>query len=311
LLLTLIRGSGATGLGGMKPRNGNIIRPMLRFSREEILAYLAQRGETHCEDETNTENYALRNRVRNELMPMLKSFNPAIAESLCKTAELLAQDEVLLLQMANEAEQVISQGEGLCRDLLAALPLPVGTRIVRKRLLALCGNVSNADIRRVLALTRAQTGTVIELASGFSAWTDAQTLFAGVYPDVLQYEVPFVLDGETLTPRGTWMSERVNTWQKPLDGFEAFLDFDKLPEHLVIRARREGDRFYPLGAPGEKKLSDVLTDRKIAKERRDMPLLCGGNDVYFAAGLTVSERVKVTPDTREILHIICYRGTVD
>ncbi|MDP3446964.1 MAG: tRNA lysidine(34) synthetase TilS [Eubacteriales bacterium] len=311
LLLNLIRGSGTTGLGGMKLRNGNIVRPMLFISRGEILTYLSQKGETYCEDETNAENTAVRNRVRNELVPMLKRFNPAIAESLCKTAELLAEDEALLSMLADDAEETISLGKGLCRDRLAALPLPIGSRIVRKRLLALCGNVSNADVRRVFALTSAKTGTVIELTGGFSAWTDAQTLFVGAYPDVLQYEVPFVLNGETVTPHGAWMSERVSSWKKPEDGFEAFLDFDKLPKHLVVRSRREGDRFFPLGAPGEKKLSDVLTDRKIAKERRDLPLLCGGNEVYYAAGLTVSERARVTPDTREILHIICYRGTGD
>ena len=80
---------------------------------------------------------------------------------------------------------------------------------------------------------------------------------------------------------------------------------------MVVRSRKDGDRFYPLGAPGERKLSDVLTDKKIAKEKRDLPLLCAGSEVYFACGLTLSEHVKVTPDTREILHIICNRGTRD
>ncbi len=311
MLLNLIRGSGTTGLGGMKPRNGSIIRPMLHVSRADVLAFLAESGETYCQDETNAENTAARNRIRNELLPLLATYNPAISESLCKTADLLAQDETLLSHLANEAEQTIALGIGLERKALAALPLPIGSRIVRKRLLALSGNVSEADIRRVLALADAQTGTVIELGSGFSAWTDAQALFAGIYPDVLQYEVPFMLDGETVTPRGTWKSERVNSWRLPEDGFEAFLDLDKLPRDLVVRSRREGDRFTPLGAPGEKKLSDVLTDKKIAKERRDIPLLCAGNEVYYACGLTVSEHAKITADTRGILHIICNRGTRD
>ncbi|MBA4347391.1 MAG: hypothetical protein C0413_00860, partial [Clostridiales bacterium] len=201
--------------------------------------------------------------------------------------------------------------EGWKRDALLELPVPIATRIVRKRLISLAGQVSEADIRRVLELAGAKTGTVIELSGGFSAWTDAQVLFAGIYPEVLQYEVPFILSGETITPRGTWFSERVSTWQLPESGFEAFLDLEKLPKDLVIRSRREGDRFYPLGAPGERKLSDVLTDKKIAKEKRDLPLLCAGTEVYYACGLTISERAKVTPDTREILHIICNRGTRD
>jgi len=311
VLMNLIRGSGTTGLGGMKPRNGNIIRPMLKVSREEILAFLTETGEMHCEDETNAENAATRNRIRNELLPILETFNPAIAQSLCKTAELLAQDEAYLTQLADEAEEKIALGEGWKRDALLELPVPIATRIVRKRLISLAGQVSEADIRRVLELLGARTGTVIELSGGFSAWTDAQALFAGIYPDVLQYQVPFVIGGETITPYGTWTSEFTESWHIPKDGFEAFLDWAKLPKELVVRSRDAGDRFYPLGSPGERKLSDVLTDKKIAKEKRDLPLLCAGNEVYYACGLTISEHAKVTPDTREILHIICNRGTRD
>ena len=308
-LLNLIRGSGTTGLGGMKPRNGSIIRPMLRVGRDEILAFLAESGEAYCEDETNAENFATRNRIRNELLPMLRAINPAIAQTLTKTAELLDQDEALLGQLAKEAEEKVARGDGLDRAALDKLPPPIASRIVRKRLFQSIGSVSEADIRRVLALKSARTGTMIELSGGTSAWIDAEALYVGAYPETLDFAVPFVIDGETATPRGTWHSERADTWRMPKDGFEAFLDLGKLPDGLFVRTRRDGDRFYPLGAPGEKKLSDVLTDKKIAKERRDIPLLCAGNQVYFACGLTISEHAKVTQETREILHIICNRGT--
>ena len=311
LLLNLIRGSGTTGLGGMKPKNGSIIRPMLYVSRDEILAFLAEQDEAYCEDESNAENTATRNRIRNELMPMLRTMNPAIAQTLCKTAELLNQDEALLGQLADEAEKEILLVDGLNRKQLSELPRPIASRIVRKRLFHLIGAVSEADIRRVLALANAQTGTAIELAGGYSAWVDSQALFVGIYPETMDFEVPFVIGGETATPRGTWHSERTDTWHLPKDGFEAFLDLEKLPGDLVVRSRRDGDRLYPLGAPGEKKLGDVLTDKKIAKERRDIPLLCSGNQVYFACGLTISEHAKVTPGTQKILHIICNRGTMD
>jgi len=311
LLMNLMRGSGTTGLGGMKRRNGSIIRPMLQISRDEILAFLAEANEGYCEDETNAENTATRNRIRNELLPMLATYNPAIAQTLCKTAELLAQDDAYLTCLAEEADQTIANGDGWNREQLAALPLPIASRIVRKRVLSLAGRVSEADIRRVLELSDAKTGTVIELTDGYSAWTDAQTLLIGRYPDVLQYEVPFVISGETFAPYGKWTSAFTDRWHMPNDGFEAFLDWEKLPKNLVVRSRQAGDRFYPLGAPGERKLSDVLTDKKIPKEKRDLPLLCAGNEVYYACGLTISEHAKVTPDTREILHIICNRGTRD
>ncbi len=311
LLLHLIRGSGLTGLCGMQPRNGAVIRPLLGVSREEIMSFLHESGEAYCEDETNADNAALRNRVRHELMPALRTYNPAIAQTLGKTAELIARDEALLTSLANEAEEVISLGEGLDRRALCEMEEPIASRIVRKRIYTACGMVTEADIRRVLALLPAQTGTEIELHGRVSAWTDAQVLRIGEHPDTAEYKVPFVPEGETVTPRGTFISGRASNWKKPENGYEAYLDLEKLPKDLVVRSRREGDRFYPLGAPGERKLSDVLTDKKIAKEMRDMPLLCHENEVYYAAGLTISQRAKVTPDTREILHIICNRGTRD
>lgn len=303
VLLHLLRGSGTGGLGGMKPRNGRIVRPLLQTTRAEILAYLAERNARYCEDETNARNDAARNRIRNELLPMLTSYNPAISEALCRTAALCAEDDALLERLANEAEESIQQDGGLNREQLAALPLALKSRLVRRRIFALDNTVSEPDIRRVLALSEAKTGTAIELSGGYHAWTNATTLFLGRYPEPLDYCVAFVPEGETITPRGVLHSERVTSWRKPADGNEAFLALDALPKELVVRSRTAGDRFYPLGAPGERLLSDVLIDKKIPREERDRPLLCAGEQVLYAAGLGISERAKVRPDTREILHI--------
>jgi tRNA(Ile)-lysidine synthase len=311
LLLHLIRGSGTSGLGGMKPKNGRIIRPMLSLSRAEILVYLAEREASYCEDETNAENGAQRNRIRNELLPILCGFNPNIAETLCKTAALVSEDDAYLTKLAEDAEREILRGDGLSREGLGVLPTPLSARILRKRLFALDGNVKETDIRRVQALTTAKTGTRIELPAGFYAWTDATLLHIGDYPETQEFEIPFQMEGEIATPYGTIIARRVVNWQMPKDGDEAYLDLAALPEGLVVRTRQDGDRFYPLGAPGERKLSDVLTDKKIPKEARGMPLLCKGNEVYYVAGMTISQRARVTPETREILHIIFNRGNRD
>ncbi len=303
VLLHLLRGCGTAGLGGMKRRAGTIVRPLLDVSRAEVEAYLASRGAAYRVDETNARDFALRNRLRNELLPAMRAYQPRVSEALCRTAALCAEDEDYLSALADEAGRRLRDGDGFARRALAALPKPLSSRIVRAALLALSGDVTEADVRRVLALSIARTGTCIELAGGFSAWVDAGTLHIGYYPAALSFEVPFCRFGETRTPAGTLVSERVAQYRTPQDGQEAFLALEALPEGLVVRTRRAGDRFFPLGAPGERKLSDVLTDRKIPREHRDLPLLCAGSEVYWAVGLTVSERARVTGQTREILHI--------
>ena len=104
----------------------------------------------------------------------------------------------------------------------------------------------NVCYTKLLRLAAARTGTVIELSDGFTAWTDAQLLYMGRYPDVSEFEVPFVIGGETITPRGTLVSEFTDSWHIYKDGTEAFLDWEKLPKDLSVRSRREGDRFFPL-----------------------------------------------------------------
>jgi tRNA(Ile)-lysidine synthase len=244
-------------------------------------------------------------------MPLLRELNPNIATALSKTAKLVSEDEAYLRQLSEEAERKIDKDGELSRTGLAALPAPISSRILHRHLLALDGNVKESDIRRVMALATAKTGTHIELSGGYSAWTDAEWLHIGVYPDIAEYEYPFEPDGDTVTPYGVLTACRTDNWRKPLDHNEAYLDLGALPKALVIRSRRDADRFFPLGAPGERKLSDVFTDRKIPKEERDVPLLCAGNQVYYAAGLGISQHARITPDTREILHIILNRGDRD
>ncbi|MEN6593864.1 MAG: tRNA lysidine(34) synthetase TilS [Clostridiaceae bacterium] len=310
VLMHLLRGCGLAGLAGMRARTGRIIRPMLDSTRAEILAYLAERDQAFCEDETNAQNDAFRSRIRNELLPVLETYQPNVTEALCKTAAFSAEDEDYLLLLSEQAEETILHGDGLNRKKLSLLPIPLKTRIVKRRILALNGDVSEADIRRVLALAEARTGTAIELSGGFCAWTSAVGLQFGVYPASVAFETPFVREGTTSTPLGTFLSERVEAYAEPADANEAYLDADALPEELVVRTRRTGDRFWPLGAPGAKKLNDVLIDKKIPREQRDIPLVCAGNEVLFAAGLAVSERAKILPETKTILHITFTGGKV-
>ncbi|MEN6418557.1 MAG: tRNA lysidine(34) synthetase TilS, partial [Clostridiaceae bacterium] len=144
VLMHLMRGCGLSGLTGMRTRTGCVIRPMLDATRKEILAYLAELGQPFCEDETNAQNDAFRNRVRNELIPALEAVQPNVSEALCKTAALCAGDEAYLQQLSEEAERELLIGEGLNRKQLSQLPQPLSARILKRRVYALDEDVSEA-----------------------------------------------------------------------------------------------------------------------------------------------------------------------
>ena len=307
VLMHLLRGCGTNGLSGMRARTDDIARPLLPVSRDAIETYLTERGIPWRTDGTNAEDAALRNRVRHNLLPLLDTFRPNCAQAIAETARLVAEDEDYLSGLAEVAMRAIAVGEGYRREALSALPKPLAVRVIRTLLRRTSDDVTRADIARVSELLTAQSGTCIMLSGGRSAWVDSESVYAGIYPTPQAFETVFHREGETRLPHGTLVAGLVTAWHRPESGNELFIDADALPANAVVRTRRDGDLFYPLGAPGRRKLSDVLIDKKIPLFRRDMPLLAAGSEIYCVFGLTISSLVAIKPDTRHILHIV-YKG---
>ena len=175
LLLRLLRGAGATGLGGMRPRRGRIVRPLLGVSRAEVRAHLRARGLGWREDPTNTDLKRVRNRIRHELMPYLEArFNPALREGLARTAGLLADEAAHLRAEADALLDVIGHTEGdalvIDRMALGAAPAPVARVAVRQALARAggLGRIGAVHVEQILALARsaAPSGRRLPLPGG-------------------------------------------------------------------------------------------------------------------------------------------------
>jgi len=163
LLLRLLRGAGATGLSGMRPRVGDVVRPLLAVSREEVLAHLRERGLEWREDPSNADTAHRRNRVRHELIPYLEErFNPGIRASLARTASLLADEAVHVGAEAEALLTAIAREEGeaivLERVALAEAPTAVARATIRQALARAGGlaQVGALHVERVLELARAK-----------------------------------------------------------------------------------------------------------------------------------------------------------
>uniref|UniRef100_UPI004057AD32 tRNA lysidine(34) synthetase TilS n=1 Tax=Candidatus Electronema sp. TaxID=2698783 RepID=UPI004057AD32 len=188
LLLRLLRGSGRKGLAGMSMRNGEIIRPLLRFSKQELLDWLEQHGIAFCYDSSNSERKFLRNRVRHELLPFLEErFEPGIRNALLKTADSLAADEDLLEELTDKAwnETVREKDSGpmkLLRQPFRSLR-PTLQRRVLERLLWRLG--SRADYEQILLLAEAalqgRNRSELHLSGG---------LRAGIFADSVEFSYP-------------------------------------------------------------------------------------------------------------------------
>lgn len=304
IMLHMIRGSGLKGLTGMKYSRDNIIRPFLDIHRQDVENYLSDKGVSYRTDSTNLDRDASRNRLRLDVMPYISEhINPAVTDALCSMVKLLSEDEKYLAAQAEKALEKAKMSGGYDRVELMLQPRPILSRALR---LALEREGVHADIERkhielLTSLLGARTGASLDLPH-ISAWISYDRICFGQRAEKQDLETYFVFPGKTLFGRGFFFAEDVEG-DIIKSNVIGYMDRNRLSAEAVVRTRREGDVFFPCGAPGSKKLKAVMIDRKIPRDEREQPGIFLGNELLFMPGLGISDKVKVTSDTRRIVRV--------
>jgi tRNA(Ile)-lysidine synthase len=317
VLMRILRGSGPAGLGGIAPCiDGLIIRPLIEAERREIEAYLRGRNMPFRQDETNRDLRYLRNRVRRRLIPYIqKNFEPEVVRHLGRLAEICRdEEEVWGRVLQRETDRVILGKRGRCSldaERLAGLPPALGRRCVRAYLREVKGDLRRLAFRDVEAVRGLAEGKMAVLSGGLSFKRNKGLISIGGKPvPPLRFEHAW--DGkETLTIAEIGLSfvgRRIVKRSVGSLGFDddrrVFLDASKILFPLIVRTRREGDRYRPLGTPGRKKLKEVMRAKGIeAGERRRSPVFLSGGEIVWVPGLPVADAFKVTPSTKRIFMI--------
>lgn len=304
VLLHLVRGSGMTGLTGMSARSGDLIRPLLGAGRQDILAYLEDRRQPYRLDSTNLSADHSRNRLRQEGMAALTALNPRASEHIAACADKLRAENEYLDGLARQA---LADSHG-SRDALARLPQVLQNRAALLLLRQVTEDFTEADVTRLMELFSLPSGRTVPLRGRFMARADGDRLIIGpaAEPDSFFGELP--LNASTATPWGVYSTRWVQKALLPCPPHEAYVDGDSLQGDLLLRQARAGDRFVPLGMRGSKLLSDYYTDRKMDRQARTAPVVFDGEGPVFVPGGTVADRVKITDETKRILHIIFRKG---
>jgi tRNA(Ile)-lysidine synthase len=325
VLLRLVRGAGPRGLSGMHPRNGAIVRPLLACRRDELRSWLAARGLSFVDDETNVDVTIPRNRVRAELLPVLaERFNAAIVDVLADQADLardawkwMAEEAASLAQHAVRARDT---GTVAVRELdvarLAAAPIALQRLVIWNALRDVGGRAmtfAHVDVvRRMLGDTPPGNadfpGQRVERIGGALVLTGRPAGTAGrrvaAAANLFQYSLS--IPGEVVVPDAGIVSVEPlagATVRSAADRSAALVRADLCGGSLVVRNRRPGDRFRPVGVGGRKKLQDFFVDRKIARERRDaVPIVADENDrIVWVAGYEIDEAFRVTDRSQPVL----------
>ena len=292
LLLNLLRGTGLRGLAGMQPKHDGIIRPLLCLSREDILEYLEQKGQSYVTDSTNSERIAQRNRIRLDVIPLLQSINPAAVEHLSRACDNVRETLPYYIKgiEASFRELGITEETFPLKSLplkgVGGSPKETGGATLLHEWLAGKGfnGAQEAEMLRgeVGAMWHSHTHTVLRdreallLVPRSSSIVDCQL---SIHEEI----VPCI--GET--------GPNI-----------AYFDADLLTAPIEVRPVREGDAFVPFGMKGRKLVSDYLTDRKINRLQKAGTFVATcGDDIIWLIGHRSDNRYRVTAATTRILKL--------
>lgn len=301
-LINLSRGTGLDGLTGIPQHNENVIRPLLPFTRNDIEAYAEENDIKWREDSSNASDKYLRNKLRHDLVPVLKSLNPAFMTSFAETLEHLQQSQSL----AEDASilvyrQVVTEKENqkhINTDLLKRLP---NYKAYLYQWLSPFGFTAWDDI---YALTEAQSGKQV-LSAGYRLLKNRESLILEPVKSADE-NVYAINEGTKLIEKPLKISFNiVSAVTKSLSLNEIYVDANKLKFPLFVRKWQEGDYFYPLGMNGQKKkVSKYFKDEKMSlSDKEDAWLLCSENQIIWIIEKRADERFKVTDKTTQILKI--------
>ncbi len=321
-LMRLLRGAGPGGLSGIHPRSGRVVRPLLDVSRTELRTYLAARGQTYREDETNQDLSVTRNRVRHELIPLLESrFSASVVETLARDAKIARYDAEWLDETANLVAptivKTIDGGVEMDGATLVRQPVALARRITKQALERVTGRTSTFDqIDRVLAIAECGMSEpdVVDLQGCHVRRFDTRLVVRPPRPRERPPESPdFAYDlgipGEVAVPEaGVALSVERALGDAPIGPLAArsgqvCVAGEQLTDPLTVRNWRPGDVFRPLGLRGHKKLQDFFVDRKVAREaRQKVPIVTDKHKgIVWIVGHTVGEEFRVSASTEGML----------
>ncbi len=299
--INLIRGTGLEGLSGINADSNYIIRPLLNFSRKEILAYAEENKISWREDSTNASTKYLRNKIRHELVPVLEEINPQFLETFLKTQSHLKENEELIEDYLSLLyPKIIGKTEyGYSLDINYLKKVPNSSAILYQ-LLKSFGFTEWNDVYHLL---EAQPGKMVFSTSHRLIKDRDYLLLTEI--DKTEDKVYKIAKNEdfAMLPMGTFSFSEVKEINDKRSNC-IYISPEKLEFPLTVRKWQQGDIFYPFGMKGKKKLSDFFKDKKLSlPEKENSWLLCSGEKIVWVINQRADRRFSITSSDQEIIKI--------
>jgi tRNA(Ile)-lysidine synthase len=314
LLINLIRGTGITGLTGMKQVSNKIIRPLLFATRQSIADYCKTHQIVFREDRSNTETKYMRNKIRHLVIPILKEINPSIESTLIETAERLSSINEIVTDFINDLRGKISKQDfDITTFNINLLQNHLKNSTILYELFKPFG-ITRSLLDDLYKVIKGRTGAQLFTSTHRLLKNRNEIIISG--PTVNDNEIIVVNNLRDLKKHHSISSVKAISISKDYsitsNNETASIDLEKISFPLIIRKWHTGDYFYPLGMTRKKKLSDYFIDRKYSRvDKENALILESGGKIIWIIGERIDNRFRITGSTRKILLIEATKRIID
>ena len=308
LLINLTRGCSLNGMCGIKPVNGNIIRPIFNINRKDIETYLNSKEISYCTDSTNSEDVYTRNKIRNKVIYDLSEINPSFVETVFSNIYNFNEDNDFINECCNKINiKKVDNGVSVCRKDIDSIHTAVKKRVLFKALSKVSGSYQNFESKHInILLGSLHTGQHYNFPRDITVIvTDSDLLFIKNFEKKTEFEYSLI-PGQTLCIYdNVYIKSDVVEYADFTLENTVYLDYDVFKnKNITIRSRKEGDRMVPYGMKMPKKLKQIFIDLKIPSYLRCLiPVVCDGDIVTAIVPYRINDEYKINNTTKNILRI--------
>lgn len=313
VLLNLIKGTGIKGLAGIPVKRSNIVRPILSLTKKEILEYLDENQFEYRIDESNLSNDFERNFLRNEIIPLIqKKLNPSFANSALNTSLNLQRLNLGLAEIANELKSAVkaihSESVSIPIEFIKKDNAFIISYIIKEIIDEnFSVKLESNDLKKIFLVAKKQSGKSEELTEKLIALKERNGITVKKkssvkYPNEKKISIgnEVKIDGKICSISEVKREEVKIVKSKNIE----FISADGLSSTFIVRIWKEGDKFFPIGMRGSKKISDYLNDIKINSfEKKRQLVLENKGDIVWVVSKRLDDRFKITSDTKKVLKL--------
>lgn len=316
VLFNLIRGTGLKGLAGIPSVRGNIIRPLLFATRDEIELYLKQCNQDFRIDSSNNQTDYDRNRIRHIILPEMLEINSGAVEHICQAAEVVRENYQYVEGLVSEKLDRLIEHYGNSDEISISITvllneeLPIRRQLIHELLGRACGNKKDITAKHICAveeLLSQQTGKQLQLPYGLKVRVSYDKLLLskeGNKSDDYCYEISD--EAEITLPSGDRLCVNCfmadSSYNIPKNNYTKVIDYDKIKDTLCLRNVQDGD-YIIINKQGEsKKLNRLFIDNKVDRQlRNSWPVVAVGHEIVWAIDLRYNEAYRVDDNTSRVM----------